>query len=554
VKQRLPSLKVGENPGHSLNAPCKFLHAFVSVCLAQTTRHLCGTSAGGRLDDLGHLRASTHDAVACGVLNEVLVLAVGALPDLDLHAAADDTNAHSGEKVVGGVGVVVDTAVEHGGGVLANTGLDHGLSTRVVVDEIGNIVDNTSDSDQATAVLSLVHVVVPLHDGELLKRNTPVKLGALLVKLLLLLLETALLNLVGAELLEVVGETHLLPHPDGPLGRVILVPLDSVAVVGGELVVEVVVALAESDKSGDDMVTRAVAVVEGLVAEPVGKGVDTEGGLLDEEDAEDTSVDEASEPVTPAETGNESGENETHEENDLEVVLVLPDNNGVVVEVRDVGTANSLGVLLHEHPTEVRVEKTLPDAVGVLVGVGVAVVSAMVAGPPSDGTLNGTATNSSEEDLEREAGRVGCVCPQTVVAGSDTETSSEVEGNGPDGSLQVKRCPVGGDETAHGNTNDQDDIEPVDVLVPVLLCHGSLSDVRLLGVVGLVPDRLLRVRLGGSRGLAGEVGRVHGGHAGDRLMRRHLVWEGRSVYAAKLAPRVSVVSRQVSKRLPGMSA
>lgn len=90
------------------------------------------------------------------------------------------------------------------------------------------------------------------------------------------------------------------------------------------------------------------------------------------------------------------------------------------------------------------------------------------------------------------------MCPQTVVAGGDTEASGKVEGDGPDGSLEVERCPVGGDETAHGNANDEDDIEPVDVLVPVLLCHGSLSDVRLLGVIGLVPDRLLRVRLGRS--------------------------------------------------------
>ena len=202
---------------------------------------------------------------------------------------------------------------------------------------------------------------------------------------------------------------------------------------------------------------------------------------------------------------------------------MLPDNNGIIVEIGDVGAANALGVLLHKHPAEVRVEKTLPDAVGVLVGVGVAVVSAVVTGPPSDRTLNGTATNSSKEDLERNAGGVGSVCPQTVVASGDTEASGEVEGDGPDGSLEVERCPVGSNETAHGNANDEDDIEPVDVLVPVLLCHRSLSDVRLLGVVGLVPDELLRERLGGSGRLAGEVGRVHGGHAGNELMRRHRV-------------------------------
>ena len=487
--------------------------------------HLSSTGARGRLSELGHLRASTHDAVALSILDNggVLGLAVSTLPDLDLHATADDTNTHGGEKVVGGVGVVVDTAVEHGGCVFAKTRLDHGLSTGVVVDEVGHIVHNTSDSDEATAILGLVNIVVPLHDRQLLKRHTPVKLGALLVKLLLLLLKTALLNLVGAELLEVVGEAELLPCPDRPLGRVVLVPLNGVAVVGGELVVEVVVALTKSDKSSDDVVTGAVAIVEGLVTEPVSEGVDAEGGLLDEEDAENASVDKASEPVTPTETSDKSREDETHEENDLEVVLVLPDNNGVVVEVRDVGATNALGVLLHEHPAEVRVEETLPDTVGVLVGVGVAVVSAVVTGPPSDGALNGTAANSSQEDLERDGGRVGSVGPQTMVTGSDTETSREVEGDGPDGSLQVEGSPVGGDEAAHGNADDENDIEPVHVLVPVLLCHGSLGDVRLLRVVLCVPDRLLRVLLGGGRGLAGQESRVDGLHAGGGLVGRHVV-------------------------------
>jgi hypothetical protein len=251
------------------------------------------------------------------------------------------------------------------------------------------------------------------------------------------------------------------------------------------------------------------------------KGVDTESGLLDEEDAENAGVDKASEPVTPTKTSDKSRENETHEEDDLEVVLVLPHDNGVVVEVRDVGATNALGVLLHEHPAEVRVEKTLPDAVGVLVGVGVAVVSAVVASPPSDGALNGAAADSSQEDLERDGGGVGSVGPQAMVTGSDTETSGEVEGDGPDGGLQVERSPVCGDETTHGNADDENDIEPVHVLVPVLLCHGSLGDVRLLRVVLCVPDRLLRVRLGCGGGLARQESRVDGLHASGGLVGRH---------------------------------
>jgi hypothetical protein len=151
------------------------------------------------------------------------------------------------------------------------------------------------------------------------------------------------------------------------------------------------------------------------------------------------------------------------------------------------------------------------------------VVSAVVASPPSDGALDGTAADSSQEDLEGNSGGVGSVSPQAMVTGSDTETSGEVEGDRPDGGLEVERSPVGGDETAHGNADDENDIEPVHVLVPVLLCHGSLGDVRLLRVVLCVPDRLLRVRLGGGRGLAGEVGRVDGHHAGGGLVGRHVL-------------------------------
>jgi hypothetical protein len=36
-------------------------------------------------------------------------------------------------------------------------------------------------------------------------------------------------------------------------------------------------------------------------------------------------------------------------------VLVLPDNNGIIVEIRDVGAADALRVLLHDHPADVRV-------------------------------------------------------------------------------------------------------------------------------------------------------------------------------------------------------
>ena len=233
-----------------------------------------------------NLVASPDDALAGRVtdVGHVLVLELGALPDLDLASSAEHTNAHRRKKVVGSVGVEVDTAVEDCGCVLADSGRNEGLATGVLVDEVANIVDDTGDGGKLLSVLLAVgDEIVPVDNGELFKGNTPVESSTLLVELLLELLDTALFNLVGAELLEVVGEAELLPDPDVPLGGVVLPPLDGVAVIRGELVVEVVVSFTKGDEGGDDVVTGRVAVIERLLAEPVGKRVDAEGGLLNKE-------------------------------------------------------------------------------------------------------------------------------------------------------------------------------------------------------------------------------------------------------------------------------
>lgn len=317
---------------------------------------------------------------------------------------------------MGGVGVVVDAAVEDGGGVLADARGDQGLAAGVDADEVGDIVDDAGHRDEGAAIAGLGLVGVPVDDGQLLERGAPVEGLALLVELLLELLEAALLDLVLLELLEVVGEAELLAGPDDPLGGVVLVPLDGVAVVRGELVVEVVVALTEGDEGSEDVVAGRVAVIEGLVAEPVGQGVDTEGGLLDDKDAQDAGVDKSSPPITPAETGNQAGEDHAHEDDGLDVVAVLPDDNGVIIEIGDVGAANTLGVLLHDHPAKVGVDEALADGVWVAVGVGVPVVGTMVAGPPTDGALDGAASHGGEEELEGGGRGVGGVSPEAMVA------------------------------------------------------------------------------------------------------------------------------------------
>ncbi len=175
-------------------------------------------------------------------------------------------------------------------------------------------------------------------------------------------------------------------------------PLDGVAVIGGELMMEVVVAFSERDEGGNDVVTGRVAVIERLVAEPVSERVDAESGLLDEEDAEDSGVEETAEPVAPTKAAREQGEKKAHDYDDFEVVAVLPNDDRVLIEIGNIGTANTLGILLHQHPPKVGVEETFTDGVWILVGVGVAVMRTVVSRPPSDRTLDGSTSDSGEED------------------------------------------------------------------------------------------------------------------------------------------------------------
>ena len=75
------------------------------------------------------------------------------------------------------------------------------------------------------------------------------------------------------------GQTKLFHGPDEPFGRVVLVPFDSVSVVHGELVMEIVIALSDGDEGGDHVIAGCVLVVEGSLTEPVSEGIDTKGGL-----------------------------------------------------------------------------------------------------------------------------------------------------------------------------------------------------------------------------------------------------------------------------------
>lgn len=70
-----------------------------------------------------------------------------------------------------------------------------------------------------------------------------------------------------------------------------------------------------------------------------------------------------------------------------------------------------------------------------------------------------------------------------MVASGNTKSSREVVCNCPDGSVQSKRCPDSLNAAIYRNANDEGNVEPVNVFIPVRLGHRQLSDMYLLGII-----------------------------------------------------------------------
>lgn len=425
------------------------------------------------------------DSVSTLIGDNVLVLlfVLGRLPHLDLHAAPDDGDSHGGQQVVGGVGVSVDASVEHGGSVLADGAHDESLSTGVVFDKRGHVVHNAGNEHQISG-LGLLSELLKLDHGQLLDGDAPVEVASPLVELLLSLLHETLLDGVLREGLQIPGQADLLKGPDEPLGGVVLVPDERVSVVRGELVVEVVVALSKGDEGGEHVVSGGSSVVKGLLADPVRQRVDAERHLLHKSVSHDAGVHKAALPVAPAETTNKGGQNNGHEEQNPHVVLVLESHDPVVVEIRNVGSALVLGVGHEQHPAKVREPEALSGVIGVLVGVGPSVVDSVRRRPPSDGSLDGSSTKDGKQESNGQSGLVGSVGPQSMVAGGDAQTGADVVAQSKGGGLEVEGHKGSGGKGRHRQRNHQNEVQPVDVLVPVGPGEGLFGNVAALIVVG----------------------------------------------------------------------
>ena len=131
--------------------------------------------------------------------------------------------------------------------------------------------------------------------------------------------------------------------------------------------------------------------------------IDTKCRLLYEQPSQDACIYQTTSPIAPAETGYHHWEKHAEGKNKHSVMLMLPDNHRILVEVRNICATLVFGVLLQSHPHEMGVPKALVDAVRVLVCISPSMVSPVFTAPPANRALYSTTADTGQEDLQRQA-------------------------------------------------------------------------------------------------------------------------------------------------------
>src|SRR6266849_1834005 len=94
-------------------------------------------------------------------------------------------------------------------------------------------------------------------------------------------------------------EPQLAEGPNEPLRRIELVPAKPVAVVRGKAMMKIVIALAQSDQSGEQAVARRDRRRIGLAPDHVGDRIDREGRMPLQHDAEEPAEENRTGRVVP---------------------------------------------------------------------------------------------------------------------------------------------------------------------------------------------------------------------------------------------------------------
>ena len=158
--------------------------------------------------------------------------------------------------------MVIDTTKEGCCRILANVLDQEMTATGMLIKKVRDIMNETSDDDQRT-LERLLLIAFPRNDGQVVTIRRPGEMFLGLPKLLQLHRKLTLPDLVVREYFQVRSEADFLAGPDEPLGRIILVPSDGIAIIHRELVMKVVVTFTNGNECSDEMVTWCMFIVKG---------------------------------------------------------------------------------------------------------------------------------------------------------------------------------------------------------------------------------------------------------------------------------------------------
>lgn len=175
----------------------------------------------------------------------------------------ENTNTHACQEIASTVRVVVNSTVELGGHILADTVADVLFTTRMVLDKVLHIIQDAFDQDPFLVFIdNKVLEFIPGEHGQIFKTSAIGKLALDSSNLLFLHLDLALGHFVGGELLQIISETGKRKQLDEPLCGVVLIINNGIAIILREFVVEVVVSFTHGHKSSDPMVAWGVMIIE----------------------------------------------------------------------------------------------------------------------------------------------------------------------------------------------------------------------------------------------------------------------------------------------------
>jgi hypothetical protein len=143
-----------------------------------------------------------------------------------------------------------------------------------------------------------------------------------------------------------------------------------------------------------------------LFTQPMGKRVDTESGLLDKGESKNACIHQTTLPITPTQASYQHWKQHPEHQNGRSIMPVLPDNNRILVQIRDIRSSLILGILLQDHPHEMRIPNPLHNTVRIFRGIRPSMMRSVFTAPPPNGPLHRTSASTSQENPERKASNV----------------------------------------------------------------------------------------------------------------------------------------------------